>query len=37
MVSNRTRIMTLIVMPVLMFLTACGVNSIPTAEENAKA
>src|SRR5436305_6002061 len=24
-------------MPVLLFLTACGVNSIPTAEENAKA
>jgi LemA protein len=24
-------------MPVLFFLTACGVNSIPTAEENAKA
>src|ERR1043166_4495316 len=37
MVSNRTRIMTAIVMPVLLFLTACGVNSIPTAEENAKA
>ena len=37
MVSNRTRILTLIVMPVLLFLTACGVNSIPTAEENAKA
>jgi LemA protein len=29
--------MTAIVMPVLLFLTACGVNSIPTAEENAKA
>jgi LemA protein len=37
MVSNRTRILTAIVMPVLLFLTACGVNSIPTAEENAKA
>jgi LemA protein len=23
--------------PVLLLLTACGVNSIPTAEENAKA
>jgi LemA protein len=29
--------MTAIVMPVLLFLTACGINSIPTAEENAKA
>ena len=37
MTSTRTRIMTAIVMPVLLFLTACGVNSIPTAEENAKA
>ena len=37
MVSNRTRIMTALVMPVLLFLAACGVNSIPTAEENAKA
>jgi LemA protein len=37
MVSNRTRILTAIVMPVLLFLAACGVNSIPTAEENAKA
>ena len=37
MVSKRTRILTAIVMPVLLFLTACGVNSIPTAEENAKA
>jgi LemA protein len=37
MTSNRTRILTAIVMPVLLFLTACGVNSIPTAEENAKA
>jgi LemA protein len=37
MMSNRTRILTAIVMPVLLFLTACGVNSIPTAEENAKA
>jgi LemA protein len=35
--STRTRILTAIVMPVLLFLTACGVNSIPTAEENAKA
>lgn len=37
MTSTRTRILTAIVMPVLLFLTACGVNSIPTAEENAKA
>jgi LemA protein len=37
MVSNRTRILTAIVMPVLLFLTACGVNSIPTAQETAKA
>jgi LemA protein len=37
MVSNRTRMLTAIVMPILLFLTACGVNSIPTAEENAKA
>jgi LemA protein len=35
--STRTRILTAIVMPVLLFLAACGVNSIPTAEENAKA
>jgi len=26
-----------VLMPVILFLTACGVNSIPTAEENAKA
>jgi LemA protein len=37
MVSNRTRMLTAIVMPILLFLAACGVNSIPTAEENAKA
>jgi len=37
MTSTRTRILTAIVMPVLLFLTACGINSIPTAEENAKA
>ena len=37
MMSTRTRILPAIVMPVLLFLTACGVNSIPTAEENAKA
>ncbi|HEY5710496.1 MAG TPA: LemA family protein [Allosphingosinicella sp.] len=33
---NRTRILA-VLMPVILFLTACGVNSIPTAEENAKA
>jgi LemA protein len=33
---NRTRIIA-VLMPVILFLTACGVNSIPTAEENAKA
>ncbi len=33
---NRTRILAMLA-PVLLFLTACGVNSIPTAEENAKA
>jgi LemA protein len=33
---NRTRILALFA-PVLLFLAACGVNSIPTAEENAKA
>jgi len=33
---NRTRVLA-IFMPVVLFLTACGVNSIPTAEENAKA
>jgi len=37
MTSTRTRILTAIVMPVLLFLTACGINSIPTAEETAKA
>jgi LemA protein len=33
---NRTRVLAILA-PVLLFLTACGVNSIPTAEENAKA
>ena len=33
---NRTRLMALIV-PFVLLLTACGVNSIPTAEEQAKA
>ena len=37
MVSSRTRMLTALVMPILLFLTACGINSIPTAEENAKA
>ena len=35
---NRTRLRVLaVLMPVVLFLAACGVNSIPTAEENAKA
>lgn len=33
---NRTRILAILA-PLALFLTACGVNSIPTAEENAKA
>jgi LemA protein len=33
---NRTRIIAIFA-PIVLFLTACGVNSIPTAEENAKA
>jgi LemA protein len=33
---NRTRILAVLA-PIALFLTACGVNSIPTAEENAKA
>jgi LemA protein len=37
MPSTRTRVVLALMMPVLLFLTACGVNSIPTAEENAKA
>jgi len=35
--STRNRVVFAIITPVLLFLTACGVNSIPTAEENAKA
>ena len=35
--STRNRVVLAIITPVLLFLTACGVNSIPTAEENAKA
>jgi LemA protein len=34
---NRTRVILAIFMPIALFLTACGVNSIPTAQENAKA
>lgn len=33
---HRTRILAVFA-PIALFLTACGVNSIPTAEENAKA
>jgi LemA protein len=35
--STRNRVVLAIMTPILLFLTACGVNSIPTAEENAKA
>lgn len=34
---TRNRVVLAVLMPVILFLTACGVNSIPTAEENAKA
>jgi len=34
---SRNRLLALVLMPVVLFLAACGVNSIPTAEENAKA
>ena len=33
---NRTRILALLA-PILVLVSACGINSIPTAEENAKA
>jgi len=33
---NRTRIIAILA-PIVLILTACGVNSIPTSEENAKA
>jgi LemA protein len=33
---NRSRLIAVLA-PVILFLSACGVNSIPTAEENAKA
>jgi LemA protein len=33
---NRTRFLAIFA-PILLFMTACGVNSIPTAEEQAKA
>jgi len=33
---NRTRVLAMLA-PVLLILSACGVNAIPTAEENAKA
>ncbi|MEA3044907.1 MAG: LemA protein [Sphingomonadales bacterium] len=35
--STRNRVVLAVITPILLFLTACGVNSIPTAEENAKA
>ncbi len=34
---SRNRLLALMLMPVVLFLAACGVNSIPTAEEAAKA
>jgi LemA protein len=34
---SRNRLLALVLMPVVLFLAACGVNSIPTAEEAAKA
>jgi LemA protein len=34
---SRTRVLLAMLAPVALFLAACGVNSIPTAEENAKA
>ena len=34
---TRNRVVLAMLMPVVLFLAACGVNSIPTAEENAKA
>jgi LemA protein len=34
---TRNRVVLAVLMPVILFLAACGVNSIPTAEENAKA
>jgi LemA protein len=33
---TRTRLIAVLA-PIILFLSACGVNSIPTAEENAKA
>jgi LemA protein len=37
MTSTRNRVVLAILTPILLMLTACGINSIPTAEENAKA
>jgi LemA protein len=37
MISTRQRVVLALVTPILLVLTACGVNSIPRAEENAKA
>ncbi len=34
---TRNRLMLAILAPVALFLSACGINSIPTAEEQAKA
>jgi LemA protein len=37
MTRSRNRVVLALLMPVVLILAACGVNSIPTAEENAKA
>lgn len=37
MISTRQRVVLALLTPLLLVLTACGVNSIPRAEENAKA
>jgi LemA protein len=34
---NRTRIILAFLAPIALILTACGVNAIPTSQENAKA
>src|ERR1044072_9884372 len=37
MTRSRNRVVLAVMMPFVLFTAACGVNSIPTAEENAKA
>jgi LemA protein len=34
---NRTRMILALLAPIALILTACGVNAIPTSQENAKA